>query len=537
MSYFKIAWRNMQERALASSLTGLSMALGVALMVLVLVIHEVVVAQLSNDAQGYNFIVAGKGSPYEIVLTTVFHVGKPLYPIPWKYYNKFVDGEFAQYTDVAVPICLGDSYPTADGQLFRVVGTTPDMFDKLSYGADEQGNEKFYEFSSGRNFKADQYFEGVIGSVAANRTGLKVGDRFRPTHGMSAEGDKHDEFKVVGILAPTGTANDRAMFVNVEGFLLLDGHARQAKADVITVMLGDKSHRFRANVTGEENKVLGAILGSAVADATGLELGDKFGPTDALNRSGAKQNEYEILGVLPPTNAATDHSLLVDPSVFQLLDDDETPPSAAPAEPAAVTKGPAGQPAPLPLAQREVTSILVRCKADQMMAPMAIDMGVNKGDDRTAQAVAPVTVVERLQSSFLAPMRLILLVLTVMIVIVAGISILVSIYNSMSERSHDIAVMRALGASRNAVMAVILVESILLSILGGIAGLLLGHGVLALASPVVEYYTGVTVRAWSFSWQEMLLVPGLVTFAALVGFLPALSAYRTDVAKTLGGAR
>jgi putative ABC transport system permease protein len=440
MSYFKIAWRNMQERALASSLTGLSMALGVALMVLVLVIHEVVVAQLSNDAQGYNFIVAGKGSPYEIVLTTVFHVGKPLYPIPWKYYQKFVDGEFAQYTDLAVPICLGDSYPTEDGQLFRVVGTTPEMFDELSYGADSAGNELKYEFSSGRNFRKSHFFEAVVGSVAANRTGLKVGDHFRPSHGISAEGDKHDEFEVVGILSPTGTANDRALFVNVEGFLLLDGHARADRA-------------------------------------------------------------------------------AEDP------------------EPVVVEGAPPGQPAPLPIAQREVTSILVRCDPDQMMAPMAIDMGVNKGDDLTAQAVAPVTVVERLQSSFLAPMRLILLVLTVMIVIVAGISILVSIYNSMSERSHDIAVMRALGASRNAVMAVILVESILLSILGGIAGLLLGHGVLALASPVVEYYTGVTVRAWSFSWQEMLLVPGLVTFAALVGFLPALSAYRTDVAKTLGGAR
>ncbi|WP_428308348.1 ABC transporter permease [Lacipirellula sp.] len=440
MSYFKIAWRNMQERALASSLTGLSMALGVALMVLVLVIHEVVVAQLSNDAQGYNFIVAGKGSPYEIVLTTVFHVGKPLYPIPWKYYQKFVDGEFAQYTDLAVPICLGDSYPTEDGQLFRVVGTTPEMFDELSYGADSAGNELKYEFSSGRNFRKSHFFEAVVGSVAANRTGLKVGDRFRPSHGMSADGDKHDEFEVVGILAPTGTANDRALFVNVEGFLLLDGHARADRA-------------------------------------------------------------------------------------------------AEDTEPVVVEGAPPGQPAPLPIAQREVTSILVRCDPEQMMAPMAIDMGVNKGDDLTAQAVAPVTVVERLQSSFLAPMRLILLVLTVMIVIVAGISILVSIYNSMSERSHDIAVMRALGASRNAVMAVILVESILLSLLGGIAGLLLGHGVLALASPVVEYYTGVTVRAWSFSWQEMLLVPGLVTFAALVGFLPALSAYRTDVAKTLGGAR
>ena len=441
MSYFKIAWRNMQERALASSLTGLSMALGVALMVLVLVIHEVVVAQLSNDAQGYNFIVAGKGSPYEIVLTTVFHVGKPLYPIPWKYYQKFVDGEFAQYTDLAVPICLGDSYPTEDGQLFRVVGTTADMFNELSYGADPQGNEKRYEFTSGRNFRPNHFFEAVVGSVAANRTGLKVGDRFRPSHGISAEGDKHDEFEVVGILAPTGTANDRALFVNVEGFLLLDGHARAAKSGV----------------------------------------------------------EAE-----PPI---------------------------------VVEDAPPGQPAPLPISQREVTSILVRCNPEEMMAPMQIDMGVNKGEDLTAQAVAPVNVVERLQASFLAPMRLILLVLTGMIVIVAGISSLVSIYNSMSERSHDIAVMRALGASRNAVMAVILVESILLSILGGLAGLALGHGVLALASPIVEYYTGVTVRAWSFTWQETLLVPGLVAFAALVGFLPALSAYRTDVAKTLGGAR
>lgn len=535
MSYFKIAWRNMQERALASSLTGLSMALGVALMVLVLVIHEVVVAQLSNDAQGYNFIVAGKGSPYEVVLTTVFHVGKPLYPIPWKFYNKFVDGEFAQYTDVAVPVCLGDSYPTADGQLFRVVGTSPDMFDKLSYGADDQGNEKRYEFSSGRNFKADRFFEGVLGSVAANRTGLKVGDRFRPTHGMSAEGDKHDEFEVVGILAPTGTANDRAMFVNVEGFLLLDGHARQAKQSVVSVKIGGRSHRFQKESTDDQNRVLGAVVGATVAEETGLKEGSKIGPTADLNRSGTKANEYEVLGVLPPINAEVDRSLLVDPTAFKLLKEGETvEPAAKPASPATT---PDGQPAPLPLAQREVTSILVRCKADQMMAPMAIDMGVNKGDDLTAQAVAPVNVVERLQASFLAPMRLILLVLTVMIVVVAGISILVSIYNSMSERSHDIAVMRALGASRNAVMAVILVESILLSILGGLAGLVLGHGVLALASPVVEYYTGVTVQAWSFTWQETLLVPGLVAFAALVGFLPALSAYRTDVAKTLGGAR
>ena len=103
MSFWRIAWRNMQQRALASTLTGVSMALGVALMILVLVIHAVVVNQLSNDAQGYHLIVgAGQGSKFEVVLSTVFHVGTPLYPIPYGYYKKFTEGEFKPYVDVAV---------------------------------------------------------------------------------------------------------------------------------------------------------------------------------------------------------------------------------------------------------------------------------------------------------------------------------------------------------------------------------------------------------------------------------------------------
>lgn len=461
MSFWRIAWRNIEQRALASSLTGLSMALGVALLVLVLVIHEVVVGQLSNDAQGYNFIIGpGQGSQYEVVLTTVFHLGKPLYPFRYSQYKKFVgDGPYAAFAEVAVPMCLGDSYVAPDEQLFRVVATTPDMFDKLSYGADDEGNEKRYQFTAGRNFKTEEFFTAVLGSVVANRSGLKVGDRFRPTHGIGTKGDKHDEFEVVGILAPTGTANDRAVFINMEGFYLLEGHSSPADAQ------------------GSGAAALPAEAGSA----------------DATDVRGASHDEHDDL----------EHSHRT----------------------------------PLPESLRKVTSVLIRCPESNMMAPMAIEDAINRRGDGTLQAVAPVNVVERLQSSFLEPMRLILLVLTVLIVVVAGISILVSIYNSMSERSHDIAVMRALGASRSAVMAIILIESILLSLLGGLAGLAIGHGVLAAASPVVEFYTGISVPAWHFTWQELLLVPGLVAFAALVGFLPALTAYRTDVARTLGGAR
>lgn len=440
MSFWKIAWRNIEQRALASSLTGLSMALGVALMILVIVIHGVTVEQFENDAQGYHLIVGGsKGGELQLVFTTVFHQGRPLYPIPWSYYRKFIDGEFASYTAAAVPYCLGDSFHHGDNQ-FRVVATTPELFEKISYGVNDDGTDKRYEFQAGENFKSENFFDAVIGANVARQTGLGVGDTFQPTHGISSAGDKHTEFRIVGVLAPTGTANDGALFANLEGFFLLEGHA-----------------------------------------------------------------------LLPEDGTAT------LPKEEDLTQHDE------------------GEIKPLPEAQREVTSILVLCKDE--FGPMVLDKLINKSKDRTAQAVAPASVVSRFLEQIVGPVSVVLMVLTVLIIVVAGISVLVSIYNSMSERKHDIAVMRALGASRGAVMGIILVESILLSLLGGLAGIFLGHAVLGLAAPLVADRAGILLRFWQFNWQEGLLIPALVIFASLVGFLPALTAYRTDVGKTLGGGR
>jgi putative ABC transport system permease protein len=118
-------------------------------------------------------------------------------------------------------------------------------------------------------------------------------------------------------------------------------------------------------------------------------------------------------------------------------------------------------------------------------------------------------------------------------VIVAGIGILVSIYNSMSERRHEIAVMRALGAGRQTVMFIVLLESILLSLAGGLAGWVVGHGLIALLSPWIAAQTGVSVGFFQFVGYELVIIPGLIALAALVGYLPALAAYRTDVAKAL----
>ena len=282
---------------------------------------------LRTTPEGYNLIVGGsKGGDLQLVMTTVFHLGKPLYPIPWSYYKKFTEGEFAPYTKVAVPYCLGDSFHHGDAQ-FRVVATSPNLFNKIAYSTNADGTEKFYEFQSGENFKEENFFDAVIGASVARKTGLTVGDTFQPTHGMSSSGDKHIEFTIVGVLAPTGTANDRALFANLEGFYLLDGHA----------------------LTPEDS------------------------PAERQESDGVEQ---------------------------------------APAQKETHSRE------PLPEAQREVTSILVVC--NDPFGPMLLDKKINKGKDRTAQAVAPREVVTRLLENIVGPVRVVLMVLTVLIIVGGG---------------------------------------------------------------------------------------------------------------------
>jgi putative ABC transport system permease protein len=157
---------------------------------------------------------------------------------------------------------------------------------------------------------------------------------------------------------------------------------------------------------------------------------------------------------------------------------------------------------------------------------------------------------------FVTPLTMVLFGLTVLVVIVSAIGIMVSIYNSMSERRHEIAVMRALGARRGKIMAIVLLESILLALMGGLCGWLLGHALVAGLSPLIAERTGVEIgfgylappinvinwevpvgeNPFRIRWDaypELLLIPGLILLASLVGFLPALSAYKTDVSKSL----
>jgi putative ABC transport system permease protein len=493
MSLWKIAWRSMQQRALASCLTSVSMALGVGLVVVVLVIHSVVDRFFRHSSQGYDMIVGAKGGRLQLVLNTVYHLDQPVENLPYRFYKEFLkDGErpgkFASLVDVAVPVCLGDSYDQ-----FRVVGTTPDMFKVW------EPYQK-YEFAAGRNFEQENFFEGVIGSVVASTTGLKVGSTFQPTHGIEAEGHKHDAFTVVGVLKPSGTPNDRALFINMEGFYLLENHARPVE-DEVKAEGHPVGTRQKAEVVDEHDAHHDEEMHDEHADEDhhAVHADDAEHEYEEEHHAAGEHDEHEHADHGDAGHAHGEHE---------------------------------HEHAPLPESQREVTAILVR--TSNIMASMDLVKRINKGN--VAQAVLPGAVTAVLLEMIVGNMQRLLFALSVLIVIVAGIGIMVSIYNSMSDRRREIAVMRSLGARRSTVLNVILLESILLSLGGGAAGWLFGHGLIALASPFVLAKTGFAMGLVPFSIEEAALLPGLIVLASLVGYVPALAAYRTDVAKTLSAA-
>jgi putative ABC transport system permease protein len=120
-----------------------------------------------------------------------------------------------------------------------------------------------------------------------------------------------------------------------------------------------------------------------------------------------------------------------------------------------------------------------------------------------------------------------------LVALVAAGAVLASIYNSMSARQRDIAILRALGARRRTIFGAVLGEAVAIGSLGSVTGLAVYAGLFSIVAEVIRAQTGVvlSLAAWHpVLWQAPV---GMVALCALGGVVPALKAYRIPVADTL----
>ena len=205
MSFFAMAWRYLTFRWLVSLLTVAGISLGVALVCAVLSLRHESERALSREAGLYDLVAGGKGSPLQLVLASVYHLDSPTGNVPYADYERLRRDSRVLW---AAPVGLGDNYSG-----YRIVGTEVQFFD-----LPDRNGDPFFRFMEGKVF--EDRFEVVLGSQVASSSGLGVGDGFFGTHGLvevpGAEVHRDFPYRVCGILAPTGTAQDRAIFGTLE---------------------------------------------------------------------------------------------------------------------------------------------------------------------------------------------------------------------------------------------------------------------------------------------------------------------------------
>ena len=120
-----------------------------------------------------------------------------------------------------------------------------------------------------------------------------------------------------------------------------------------------------------------------------------------------------------------------------------------------------------------------------------------------------------------------------MIIGISGLGIFIALYNSLKERKYDLAILRAIGASRAQLLILIFLEGIMLTFMGAIIGILLGHTFLSVIISQNEQGVVGTLQSWIFLKQELWIVVYALVVGVLASIIPAFAAYQTSIAKQL----
>ena len=452
MSLLGLSLAYIRARALNAALNLLLLALGAGTIVLLLLFSAQLEDRLTRDARGIDLVIGAKGSPLQLILSSIYHVDFPTGNIPLAEAERWAAHPMVAE---AIPLALGDSLAG-----FRIVGTEPAY--ARHYGA---------ELSDGRLWR--EPFEATLGAAVAAQTGLAVGDSFVGSHGLAPGGPEHGEhaYRVVGVLAPNASVLDRVVLTPVESVWLTHGIEPHEHEE-------EEGEGAPAPADHEEH-----------TDEHGGEPADEHADEHTNDHADEQANEHEQVD--------------------------------APALGAATASGGGGRPP-------EITSLLVRYRSP--VAAVQLPMQVNR--QSALQAASPALESARLLSLVGVGMDT-LRGFGLLLIATAGLSVFIALTGAMQERRYDLAVMRTLGASQRQLLTQPLLEGLLLAGTGALLGIVLGHAVAEVAGRLVPeaQSMGLSGRRWLPA--ELYVVILALAVGLVAALLPAIQAYRTDIAAVL----
>ena len=200
MSDLRFVLYSLKYRFLNSFLSIMLTAFGVSIALLISQFGNHIQNRINLDGQGIDIVVGAKGSPLQLILSSVYHIDIPTGNIAYSKAKKIMNNP---QIEESIPLALGDNW-----RGFRIVGTNTNYI-------------RHYDMSLSTGRYWDQNFEVVVGSSV----NLDIGDEFMGVHGLLEDGSSHEEHKynVVGILKPSGTVIDRLILTSLNSVLDIHG--------------------------------------------------------------------------------------------------------------------------------------------------------------------------------------------------------------------------------------------------------------------------------------------------------------------------
>lgn len=402
-------------------------------------------------------------------------------PLPAVLNNVFLTGTprrpiaWDEYRDLAARYPFDWTVPIQVGDSFRghpVVATVPEFFTRFSPAPSGGG----WRLREGRFLEGD--FEVVLGSRVAAAEGLAVGDAIALAHGFGpgAGVDAEDADALGPSMAPPPSPGTP-----------------------------DAGHGH------------GHTHGHGGADVIGA---DAAGHVHA-------EFPFVVVGILEATGGPHDRAAFTTLQSSWILHAHDRRLAASPAVRDTTA-------ADLIAADRLITAVYARVatREGRMLGggvQQVFDQLRRRGDLTVASPDAQVRALLQIVSN----VDRVLLALVVVVMLSSGIAILLALTASTEQRRRQIAVLRVLGFTRGRILGLVLTESALVGLLGGVVGIVIGTGGTILVARVMQARTGLVLDPPLVSVWTLVVLTATIAMAALAGLAPAIRAYRIPVARHL----
>lgn len=272
---------------------------------------------------------------------------------------------------------------------------------------------------------------------------------------------------------------------------------------------------------------LEATLGAKVARVTGLKVGDTFSGAHGFDNMDDVHGDkkYKVVGIFENNNSVVDQLILTDISSVWSIHEHANEPNQGANVNSLLTEGEAVS---TDDPSQEITSLLVKFR--NPMGMVALPRFINENTKMQAASVAfEINRLFELMGVGIDTLRAIALI----IILIAGVSVFISLYNSLKERKYEMALMLSMGATRTKLFVMLLLEGIMLALVGYGAGILFSRIGLWIFSRAAEFDYHYSFANFGLLPEEIWLLGGAILIGILAATIPSLGIYRINLSRTL----